>query len=154
MSEIVFTLNSEIVLPKDAPVRLLSAQLEELDYEKWYRAYSPKGRKSAADPRVLFKVLAHGYLCGIYSSRKLEEACRYRISTDRGIRLRLCRSIQAEGAFALLKQDFGFRRFLTRGRANVRTELFLLALVFNLKKLWRKREHGRLQVCVSEKLTA
>lgn len=41
------------------------------------------------------------------------------ISTDRGIHLRLCRSIQAEGAFALLKQDFGFRRFLTRGRANV-----------------------------------
>ena len=500
--QLVFTLNSEIVLPKDAPVRLLSAQLEELDYEKLYRAYSPKGRKSAADPRVLFKVLVHGYLCGIYSSRKLEEACRYRvdfmwlledskapdhatlarlrtgrcrevvedlfyqfvnrleemgetdhktvfidgtkiesragryrfvwwksvekqlakvkqqveeatgcttaaelrrrqedaaqklcfvhgsgkrkspaqkewerlsgllerwekyehsltvlgktrnsyaktdedatfmrmkedhmrngqlkpgynvqigvnseyitgievfsdrndvktlrpmlrrmerfhqaryeevtadagyesldnylyldtmgqtcfikpanhdqkkskkfkkqigraenmtydpdedcftctqgrrlplrrecsewkdgqlvssswyrcencvgcpcraqccrtknvdrpkeiklqktfwekraqaavnISTDRGIRLRLCRSIQAEGAFALLKQDFGFRRFLTRGRANVRTELFLLALAFNLKKLWRKREHGRLQVCVSEKFTA
>ena len=77
--QLVFTLNSEIVLPKDAPVRLLSAQLEELDYEKLYRAYSPKGRKSAADPRVLFKVLVHGYLCGIYSSRKLEEACRYRV---------------------------------------------------------------------------
>ena len=77
--QLVFTLNSEIVLPKDAPVRLLSAQLEELDYEKLYRAYSPKGRKSAADPRVLFKVLVHGDLCGIYSSRKLEEACRYRV---------------------------------------------------------------------------
>ena len=63
--QLVFTRNSEIVLPKDAPVRLLSAQLEELDYEKLYRAYSPKGRKSAADPRVLFKVLVHGYLCGI-----------------------------------------------------------------------------------------
>ena len=31
------------------------------------------------DPRVLFKVMVHGYLCGIYSSRKLEEACQYRI---------------------------------------------------------------------------
>ncbi|MBM6978008.1 transposase, partial [Intestinimonas butyriciproducens] len=28
---------------------------------------------------MLFKVLVHGYLCGIYSSRKLEEACQYRI---------------------------------------------------------------------------
>ena len=27
----------------------------------------------------MFKVLVHGYLCGIYSSRKLEEACQYRI---------------------------------------------------------------------------
>ena len=67
------------MIPENAPVRLLNAQLEELDYGKLYQAYSPKGRKSAADPRVLFKVLVHGYLCGIYSSRKLEEACRYRI---------------------------------------------------------------------------
>lgn len=68
-----------MMIPENAPVRLLSAQLEELEYGKLYAAYSPKGRKSAADPRVLFKVLVHGYLCGIYSSRKLEEACQYRI---------------------------------------------------------------------------
>ena len=77
--QLVFALNSEITLPQNAPVRLLSAQLEELEYGKLYKAYSPRGRKSAADPRVLFKVMVHGYLCGIYSSRKLEEACQYRI---------------------------------------------------------------------------
>ena len=60
-------------------MRLASAQLEELEYRKLYEAYSPRGRKSAADPRVMFKVMAYGYECGIYSSRKLEEACRYRI---------------------------------------------------------------------------
>ena len=57
------------------------------------------------------------------------------IMTERGIHLRLCRSIQVEGAFGLLKNDFGFRRFLTWGKANIRTELFLLALAFDLKKL-------------------
>ena len=77
--QLVFALNSEITIPQNAPVRLLSAQLEELEYGKLYKAYSPRGRKSAADPRVLFKVMVHGYLCGIYSSRKLEEACQYRI---------------------------------------------------------------------------
>ena len=77
--QLVFALNSEIIIPHNAPVRLLSAQLEELEYGKLYKAYSPRGRKSAADPRVLFKVMVHGYLCGIYSSRKLEEACQYRI---------------------------------------------------------------------------
>ena len=77
--QLVFALNSEITLPQNAPVRLLSAELEELEYGKLYKAYSPRGRKSAADPRVLFKVMVHGYLCGIYSSRKLEEACQYRI---------------------------------------------------------------------------
>lgn len=77
--QLVFALNSEITIPENAPVRLLSAQLEELEYGKLYKAYSPKGRKSAADARVLFKVMVHGYLCGIFSSRKLEEACQYRI---------------------------------------------------------------------------
>ena len=77
--QLVIALQTEMMIPEDAPVRLLNAQLEELEYGKLYEAYSSKGRKSAADPRVLFKVLVHGYLCGIYSSRKLEEACRYRI---------------------------------------------------------------------------
>ena len=28
---------------------------------------------------MLFKVMVYGYQCGIYSSRKPEESCRYRI---------------------------------------------------------------------------
>jgi len=32
----------------------------------------------------------------------------------------------------------------------VRTELFFLALGFNLKKLWMKRENGRLQTHLSQ----
>ena len=77
--------------------------------------------------------------------QELRRASQANITTERGIYLRLCRSIQVEGAFGLLKTDFGFRRFLTRGKGNVRTELFLLALAFDLKKLWMKRENGRLQ---------
>ena len=70
-----------------------------------------------------------------------------------GIHLRLCRSIQVEGAFTLMKNDFGSRRSLARGRANIRAELFLLAIAFDLKKLWMKREHGHLQTRASEKMT-
>ena len=62
----------------------------------------------------------------------------------------MCRSIQVEGAFALLKNDFGFRRFLTKGKTNVRTEMFFLSLAFNLKKLWMKREKGRLKTHLSK----
>ena len=36
--QLVLALNSEFLLPENAPVRLTSAQLEELDYEKLYRA--------------------------------------------------------------------------------------------------------------------
>ena len=77
--QLVLSLNNEILLPENAPVRLTSAQLEELDYSNLYRAYSARGRKSKVDPRVLFKVMVYGYQQGIYTSRKLEEACRYRI---------------------------------------------------------------------------
>ena len=71
------------------------------------------------------------------------------ITTEEGVFLRICRSIQVEGAFGLLKNDFGFRRFLTRGKRNVRTELFLLGIGFNLKKLWKKQQTGRLQTHLS-----
>ena len=48
------------------------------------------------------------------------------------------------------KNDFGFRRFLARGKANIRTELFFLALAYDLKKLWMKRENRRLKTHLSE----
>ena len=76
------------------------------------------------------------------------------IATEEGVYLRLCRSIQVEGAFGLLKNDFGFRRFLTTGRANVRTELLFLALAFNLKKCWMKRENGRMKTHLSRRKNA
>ena len=72
-------MNMEITIPEDDPVRLLSAQLEELDYRELYRACSSTGRKSETEPRITFEVLAYGYMCGVYSTRKLEEACRKRV---------------------------------------------------------------------------
>ena len=82
--------------------------------------------------------------------REKRAASEANITTEEGVYLRLCRSIQVEGAFGLLKNDFGFRRFLTRGKRNVRTELFLLALGYNLKKYRKKQETGRLRTHLSQ----
>jgi hypothetical protein len=71
------------------------------------------------------------------------EQSRCNILSEQGIRLRINRSIQAEGVFGILKQDFGFRRFLTRGTVNVQTELMLLALGFNVNKLHNRIQYGR-----------
>lgn len=61
-----------------------------------------------------------------------------RINTNEGILLRMNRSIQVEGAFGVLKQDMGFRRFLLRGQVKAQTELLLLAVAFNINKLHNK----------------
>lgn len=61
------------------------------------------------------------------------------LSSALGIELRMQRSIQVEGAFGVLKTAFGFRRFRRRHTQNVRLELFLVAIGYNLSKYHNKR---------------
>ncbi len=68
----------------------------------------------------------------------LREASRERIMSEQGKLLRMNRSIQAEGVFGVLKEDYGFRRFLRRGLTNVLTEALLYAMAYNLNKLHNK----------------
>lgn len=63
------------MIPANDSVRLLSAVLERMDYSKLYTAYSRLGRIEKS-PKILFKIMVYGYMNGIYSSRKLEQACR------------------------------------------------------------------------------
>lgn len=72
------------------------------------------------------------------------EAMEQKISTEEGILLRVNRSIQAEGVFAMIKQDMNFRRFMTRGKNIVSTEWFLLSMAYNILKLHHKTQTGRL----------
>ena len=74
---------------------------------------------------------------------RLREQSLQNIQSERGICLRMNRSIQAEGAFGVLKQDHHFRRFLTRGNKQVLTELLLVALSFNIRKLNSKIQGNR-----------
>ena len=64
-----------------------------------------------------------------------------RINTPEGIQLRVNRSIQVEGAFGVIKEDYGFRRFLTRGKLKTETQFFLLAFAYNIRKLCAKIEN-------------
>ena len=66
------------------------------------------------------------------------------ITSEEGILLRMNRSIQVEGAFGVIKQDMQFRRFLTRGKLKTETQFFLLAIAFDIQKLWNRRQNGRI----------
>ena len=74
--QLVLPLSLEGLIPNDDSVRLLSHELEVLDYTLLYQAYSAKGRNPAVDPKTMFKILTYAYSQTIYSSRKIESACR------------------------------------------------------------------------------
>ena len=66
-----------------------------------------------------------------------------RITSEKGIMLRMNRSIQSEGAFGVQKQDYNFRQFLLRGSKKVTTEILLVAMAYNVNKLHSKIQQNR-----------
>ncbi len=86
-------------------------------------------------------------------SRKFEElrAEEYRlIDSEEGKKLRMNRSIQAEGGFADIKADSGFVRFLCRGKVNVTAEYILFAMAHNLGWLHSRIQNDRLDLHLYE----
>jgi transposase len=67
------------------------------------------------------------------------------INSETGIIYRKNRSIQVEGAFGVLKQDYEFQRFMLRGKNKVKLEILLLCLGYNINKFHRKIQDERLQ---------
>ena len=83
----------------------------------------------------------------IYVSKRFaeqREAMEEKINTERGKLIRVNRSIQAEGVFAMVKEDMNFRRFMLRGTVKVEVEWTLLSLAYNLLKLHHKAQSNRL----------
>lgn len=66
-----------------------------------------------------------------------------RIISDEGVLYRMNRSIQAEDSFGDIKQDIQFRRYLSKGTANVLAESTLLAIARNINKLHNKIQNGK-----------
>ena len=66
-----------------------------------------------------------------------------RITSEKGILLRMNRSIQVEGAFGVIKQNYAFRQFLLRGSKKVFTEILMIAMGYNVNKLHAKIQQNR-----------
>ena len=73
--QLVMPLDCEVNIEKNAPVRLLNAVMERMDYSKLYAAYSRLGRIEYS-PKVLLKIMVYGYMRKQISSRALEACCR------------------------------------------------------------------------------
>ena len=77
-----------------------------------------------------------------------------RITSEKGILLRMNRSIQSEGAFGVVKQNYGFRQFLLRGNKKVCTEILLVAIAYNVNKLHSKIQQNRTKTQLFKKDSA
>ena len=83
----------------------------------------------------------------LYVSKEMkrqQEACLRRITSDYGIQLRMNRSIQAEGSFAVIKEDMGFRQYRYRGKKNVLAQSILTAIAHNINLLHFKIQGNRI----------
>jgi len=69
------------------------------------------------------------------SLERYRSAARRRLNSEEGVRLRARRGVEVETAFAQIKHNMGFRRFLLRGLEKVSVECGLLATAHNLIKM-------------------
>ena len=70
--------NTTYLIPEDDSVRLLSQFVEELDLTELYQTYS-RIRENQATPSHLLKIVLYGCMNQLYSSRKVEKACKENI---------------------------------------------------------------------------
>jgi transposase len=69
----------DAVISKDDPVRLVDEVLAEVDWSDWEFHYPRKRGQPPIHPKHLAAGILYGMYRGIRSSRRLEEACNYRL---------------------------------------------------------------------------
>lgn len=82
------------------------------------------------------------------------ERSQKNITSELGILLRTNRSIQVEGVFGVLKEDYRFRRFFLRGKVNVLTETLFLGIAYNISKFHNKIQNNRCGMQLHKKVAA
>lgn len=66
------------LIPETHPVRIVNQVIDQINLDPLLRKYKGGGT-SSYHPRMLLKILVYGYLCNVYSSRKLESATQENI---------------------------------------------------------------------------
>jgi transposase len=69
-----------------------------------------------------------------------KQQARENLKNETGVQLRKQRNIEIESCFGDIKHNMGFRRFHLRGLKKVKTEITLVAMAHNLRKMCLKRE--------------
>ena len=74
--QVVMPLELGIKIPKDDSLRALMRIAERMNWSKLSKAYERECSACEATPRQMFLLVILGFMNGIYSTRKIEAACR------------------------------------------------------------------------------
>ena len=77
--QLAISLQKEIKIPKDDPVRLLNAVIERMDLRELAATYPMEG-KIEHEPASLLKVVIYAKMRRIFGTRSIEEACRENVN--------------------------------------------------------------------------
>lgn len=77
--QIKMNFNTDVYIEDKGKVRLIQNIIEEMNLNFLTDLYSKNGRKPAVDPIIMLQIILLCYSQGIYSCRKIEEACKYDI---------------------------------------------------------------------------
>jgi transposase len=86
----------------------------------------------------------------IWPHTSVVQAVRARLQTEEGKKVLSQRSQLIELMFAVIKNQFGFRRWTFRGLEKVRSQWAMLCLTINLRALWAGWKSGTLQLNFSK----
>jgi transposase len=64
-----------------------------------------------------------------------KQQARANLNTEKGLTLRRARGMEIESCFGDIKHNMGFRRFHLRGKQKVKTEISLVSIAHNLRKV-------------------
>ena len=74
---------------------------------------------------------------------KYHKEVRKNLESEEGKKIMMQRSIQAEGVFVDLKQDYGYTRLRRRGEIGVKEEIYLAAIRYNIRKYHKHKQRKK-----------
>ena len=81
-----------------------------------------------------------------YEFRKLSKESKDNIESEFGKQLRMNRSIQVEGAFAVIKEDMKLCKLKVRGKNSVKREIALFCIVYNFNRYISKLSKNKIGI--------
>ena len=74
-----------------------------------------------------------------YALNEMQDKVDENLATEEGKEMKKQRSIQSEGTFGIIKQNMDYVRLKRRGNINVKTELLLIGIAYNIRKYHNKK---------------